>query len=100
MPKERLFLERRSYRMRRMMDAVRLLPILGLCLWLEPMMWPVADQGDAGSVATSTALRYIFGIWIFLNVAAWLLWRQTRGIADADVGTDPNGVDKTPAEPH
>jgi LPXTG-motif cell wall-anchored protein len=99
MPKEHLFLERRSYRMRRMMDAVRLLPVLGLCLWLVPMMWPVADP-EGGGIATSTALQYIFGIWILLSLAAWFLWRRTRKAARSDAASvplDPSGT--TPIEP-
>jgi hypothetical protein len=41
MPDTRLFLERRSYRRRRMMDAVRILPLLCTLLFLVvPLMWP------------------------------------------------------------
>ena len=35
-PGSPLFLERRSYRFRRMMDAVRLLPLLVLAFWMVP----------------------------------------------------------------
>ena len=34
------FLEQSGYRQRRMMDALRLLPVLGLLLWLFPIFWP------------------------------------------------------------
>ncbi|MFC6584470.1 hypothetical protein [Sulfitobacter aestuariivivens] len=34
-----VFLERRRYRARRMMDAVRLLAFLGIALWMVPLMW-------------------------------------------------------------
>jgi hypothetical protein len=96
MANPRLFLERRSYRMRRMMDAVRMLPVLGLCLWLVPMMWPVADSASGDGVATSTALRYIFGIWLFLSLAAWLLWRRTRDVANIDAPVGPLSPDVLP----
>lgn len=84
MPKERLFLERRGYRLRRLMDVVRFLPLVGLFFWLVPLMWPI-ERDNAGSVATSTALVYIFGIWISLCGFAFLLWRRTKAVADQDV---------------
>jgi hypothetical protein len=77
-----IFLERRSYRQRRMMDAVRLLPILGLVLWMVPLIWPRPDAGGDGGVAMSTALRYLFGVWALLVALSWALWRRTRGGAD------------------
>jgi hypothetical protein len=84
MVEKRLFLERRGYRMRRLLDAVRLLPILGLFLCMLPLLWPVADPQEGGNVATSAALRYIFAIWMGLSVASWLLWRKTRDVATGD----------------
>ena len=85
MARSPLFLERRSYRLRRMMDAVRFLPFLGLALWMVPLLWPVAEvtaQGSTEPMPLSTALRYIFGIWAMLVLAAWVLWRRTREQAD------------------
>ena len=88
-----VFLERRSYRLRRLFDAVRLLPLLGLMLWLAPLIWPVAGPAgtemDAGEgVSTSMALIYIFGIWIGLVVVSFLLWRRTK---DAAPDAPPTG---------
>jgi hypothetical protein len=82
---KQIFLEQRSYRMRRMMDAVRLLPLLGLALWMVPLMWPVSgNTGDAAaSMPTSAALSYIFAVWFSLVVAAGLLWRRTHGPENA-----------------
>jgi hypothetical protein len=74
-----LFLERRSYRFRRMMDAVRLLPLLVLALWMVPLLWPVGDVADAESVPMSHAVRYIFGVWLGAIALAFLLWRRTAG---------------------
>ena len=54
-----VFLERETYRKRRMRDVARALPILGVVLILIPSMW------GAGT-ATSYAVVYIFGIWMFL----------------------------------
>ena len=81
MARSPLFLERRSYRLRRMKDAVRLLPLIGLAMWMVPLLWPRAEAATtAGTDAMrlSTALEYIFGIWILLVLAAWALWRVTR----------------------
>ena len=71
-----LFLERRSYRQRRLMDAARLLPLLGALLWMVPLLWPrsQAVQGsDATDVSTSSAILYMFAVWIFLALAALFL---------------------------
>ncbi|WP_037227441.1 hypothetical protein [Roseobacter sp. GAI101] len=72
-----LFLERRSYRFRRMMDAVRLLPLLVLAFWMVPLLWPVQDAGDVAAVSMSHAVRYIFGVWLGAIALAFFLWRRT-----------------------
>lgn len=82
-----LFLERRSYRQRRLMDAARLLPLLGALLWLVPLLWPqggaeVAEQ-DVEAVSTSVAILYIFGVWILLALAAVFLSLTLDGKAEA-----------------
>ncbi len=80
MSRSPMFLERRSYRLRRMKDAVRFLPVLGLGLWMVPLLWPV--QRDTDPMLLSAALRYIFGIWALLVLVAWALWRRTREAPD------------------
>ncbi|OZB15097.1 MAG: hypothetical protein B7X55_10160 [Rhodobacterales bacterium 34-62-10] len=66
-----LFLERRSYRQRRLMDAARLLPLLGVLLWLIPLLWPQRDPaGEVAAVSTSSAILYIFGVWVLLALIA------------------------------
>jgi hypothetical protein len=77
-----VFLERRTYRLRRMMDAVKLLPLLGFALWMVPLIWPLpdpADQTSADPMPMSMALLYLFGVWVFLVFMGWLLWRRTAG---------------------
>lgn len=74
-----VFLERRGYRRRRLMDAVRLLPFLGLGLWMVPLMWRLpgaASEAEATSIGD--ALIYIFGVWGMLVLVALLLWGKTR----------------------
>jgi hypothetical protein len=80
-----LFLERRNYRFRRMMDAVRVLPVLGFVLWMIPLMWPTAPSPDGGAetgIPMSTALTYVFGVWVALIVLTLVLWRRTQGGAE------------------
>ncbi|MEL6888793.1 MAG: hypothetical protein AAFO86_08790, partial [Pseudomonadota bacterium] len=63
-----VFVEKRSYRRRRMMDAVRLLPVLGMLLLLMlPVFWP-SDPGTAGGdvIPMSTAVIYVFVVWLIL----------------------------------
>lgn len=61
-----LFLARRSYRRRRLIDISRLMPFLGTVLFLLPIIW-------AGSARTSSGLIYIFAVWGGLIVALALL---------------------------
>ena len=72
-----LFLERRSYRQRRLMDAVRILPVLGALLWLVPLLWSQggtgAEPAGAAAVTTSSAILYIFGVWTWLALVAFAL---------------------------
>ncbi len=93
-----IFLEKRGYRRRRMMDAVRLLPFLGLMLWMVPLLWPVPEiLPDATSetpepaIAMSVALRYLFGVWALLILATWALWRRTRDVASGDGADNTDG---------
>ena len=68
-----VFLERKSYRKRRMMDALRLLPIFGALLFMLPLFWPTPDDGSGG-VRTWVALIYIFSAWSVLIVIAGALY--------------------------
>ncbi len=69
------YLERRTYRRRRMIDAVRLLPILGILLFLVPLLWSTDNQDPA---ATARGFVYIFAIWAGLIVLAAGLTRLLR----------------------
>lgn len=62
-----VFLERQSYRRRRLTDAARLLPILGAALFAVPLLWPSGDGiADERVVPLSSAMTYVFGIWALL----------------------------------
>ena len=93
MPETRLFLERRSYRRRRIMDAVRMLPLLCTLLWLVvPTMWPNTAETGA-QTALSVAIWYLFVVWMLAITAAFALWRRLRRHEDSDAplqeATDP-----------
>jgi hypothetical protein len=64
-----LFLGRKGYRARRLRDAARLLPLLGLALLLLPVMWAPSLRALIGDA------MYIFAVWLGLIVAAGLLGR-------------------------
>jgi len=64
-----LFLARQGYRRRRLADMARLLPILGLALFLIPAL-------DARDGLSAAMLIYLFAAWAGLIVASALLARR------------------------
>ncbi|MBW4710181.1 hypothetical protein KX928_20535 [Roseobacter sp. YSTF-M11] len=72
-----------------MMDAVRLLVILGAGLWMIPLLWPSDGASEAEAVSTSRALLYVFGVWWFLIVGSAFL---ARGIRRMPSRTDDSGA--------
>lgn len=69
-PPAPMFLERRLYRRRRMMDAARLLPLVGLLLFLAPLLWaPTPGEG----ASTAHGMIYLFTIWALLIVISAVL---------------------------
>ncbi len=81
-----LFLERQNYRRRRFNDMARLLPVLGLLLFLVPLL-----GGRGGNAQISTLLVYLFGVWALLIVFAAILARQLYPADTPDQGADPDG---------
>lgn len=68
-----------SYRRQRLIDAQRMLPVLMLCLWLLPLLWP----GETGA----RAFLHVFAVWsVGIVGAAWLTWRLRRGEPAGDGG--------------
>ena len=69
-----VFLERESYRRRRLGDAARLVPLLGLILLLVPVLW-------ADSNRTEITIIYIFSVWAFLIVLIGAISRHlSKGV--------------------
>lgn len=75
---ERPFLERESYRRRRLADAARLLPLVGFVLLLLPVLLKT----------TNDALVYIFTVWAVLILLIGLVSRRLAR-ADAQAASDP-----------
>jgi len=72
-PTQPVFLERRTYRRRRMMDAARLLPVIGVLLFLVPLLWQPGENAT-----TARGVSYVFVIWAVLIVAAGWLSRKLK----------------------
>lgn len=86
----KVFLERPTYRRRRLMDAARLLPVLGALLLAVPLLWPRASVPDpsATPVAMSVAITYVFAVWLILIVMGAVFGFFVRSEPDRDQGPD------------
>ena len=82
--KPSVFLERQSYRRRRVIDGARVLPFIGMLLWLIPLLW---REDGAAAVRSSSAIVYLFGVWAVLVLAGGLL--SARLEAQARDGVEP-----------
>lgn len=94
-----IFLERQTYRRRRMMDAARVLPFLGLMLWLIPLLW---EERGFGAVPSSSAIIYLFGVWALLVIGAVLVAAGLR-IGDrqrAELVPTPSTLGPGTVRPH
>ncbi len=87
--KPAVFLERQSYRRRRVIDAARVLPFIGLLLWLVPLLW--REEGTA-AVRSSSAIVFLFGTWFALVGAAALLSWKLAAQAREPGGAGPGGM--------
>jgi hypothetical protein len=79
-PQEPLFLARGSYRRRRLQDAARLLPWLGVFLFGLPLLWTEAP--------TTVGLIYLFAAWIILIGLTFALSRRLSYDDGRDDETD------------
>jgi len=86
-----LFLARRSYRVQRLRDGARLLPVLGMFLVLLPVLW--APDATATRDTAPDGI-YLFAVWAGLVAAAALMARGLGGDAsEAETGTAAEGED-------
>lgn len=81
-PLRPLFLARQGYRRRRIMDAARVLPLIGAFLFFVPLLWSGPDGGYA---ATGAGVVYLFLIWVGLILFSLFLSLYLRhDIANPD----------------
>ena len=76
-----LFLEKRTYRRRRMADAARILPVFGTILFSVPLLW---GQDPGGAALTTSVMLYVFVVWGFLVALSAVISRKLR---DEDTGS-------------
>ncbi|PTQ68870.1 hypothetical protein [Celeribacter persicus] len=79
-----LYLARASYRRRRLIDALRLLPFLMFGLWLLPLLWG-GEGTDRPVGAGARAFLHVFVVWALGIAAAALL---TRRLARAETAPE------------
>ena len=90
-----VFLEKRSYRRRRLMDASKLLPILGSLVFLIPLLWLIGGE-DANPTPTSQVVVFIFAAWaglIAINAGFGLVvgrWAEDWGRTEPPDGVEPD----------
>ena len=82
-PRQPLYLALHTYRRRRMMDAARLLPVLGVFLVMLPLFWM---PRDAAAMGTAGAGIYLFAVWLGLIVAAFVIARRLASVASDEDG--------------
>lgn len=73
--KQPVFLHRATYRQRRVRDAAKLLPFLGLVLWAIPLTW-ASDAREAPIGASGVV--YVFGVWLILIVLTAVFASKVR----------------------
>ena len=79
-PAPPVFLQRASYRKRRLRDAAKLVPFLGMVLLAIPLAW---TTGDPAEQIGANGVLYIFGVWLLLIVLTAVLTGLMR--ADASL---------------
>ncbi len=84
-----LFLEQRRYRLRRLTDAVHLLPILGFMLWSLPAL---RSSPEPDASRASGAAIYLFLVWAGLILAAFVLSRALRRERNAEAAHEESGA--------
>lgn len=82
-----LFLARKSYHRRRMMDAARLLPAAGIFFILMPILWQPRETPEPD---TAFGLVYLFVVWSLLIIVARIVSHL--------VAETPDGADEADGE--
>lgn len=85
-PDQPIFLERESYRRRRLGDAAKLVPFAGIVLFLMPVLW-------AGNGSTAGGLLFLFGGWAILILVIAILSRRLSDTEPKRDRTEPGSDD-------
>lgn len=96
-PRSPEFLERHTYRLRRLMDAARLLPVFGMILLLLPLM---RHGGDGAPPRVAQEAVYLFMVWIVLVLVAFVMslgLRRALDTAARDAAAHDARSDPSPA---
>jgi hypothetical protein len=71
-----MFLGKRGYRLRRVNDAARALPLIGAFLFCFPVLWSRPAAPDAPRPGLAEQGLYVFAVWLTLvGLAAIIAWR-------------------------
>lgn len=92
-PRDTVFLERDLYRRRRVIDAVKLLPLLGMFLFLMPAL--TLDATQTAQTSTANRMIYFFVVWFCLIAAAFVLSLWLRPETQP-AQSDSETADRTP----
>jgi len=94
--REPIFVQRRTYRRRRLADGARLLPLLGAVLFMVPLLWQAGGETPTGDVQelrdgnrTAWVMTYLFLVWLGLAVLSGVLSRYLR--SDTEEGGTAGG---------
>ena len=85
-PPDPVFLERETYRRRRIGDAAKFMPFFGLVLMLLPVLW-------ADVATTAGGMIYLFVVWAILIAVSGFLSRVLTASepAQEEAGDRPGG---------
>ena len=77
--KPSVFLERDRYRTRRLVDGLRVFPILAAVLWIFPVLWTY-DAENPPNIALGAI--YLFCTWATMIGISFVLVRRLRNSAE------------------
>lgn len=83
-----LYLERRVYQGRRLVDAAKLLPVIGVLLFVVPALLMGTPGGPDAGASTAMRLVYFFFIWACLIATCAVI---ARGLAGGHARTTRHG---------
>ena len=74
----RQFLDLKAYRRKRMVDAAKMLPVLGAILVLFPLPFLFSSTPDnpASALSVTRLAIYIFSVWLALITGGMILSRK------------------------